>query len=384
MGIGMAVDAGATAKSLCGTWVSGTQGAGSTIDPCARGGVELEDTQFGPPSKAVVLELSVPVMRILEAAAKPLTMREVHPLKSVMGDRPRTPLDKLAVFLLEWGEGPAGKIDLGMGDLPRLCPCSVQRGAQTRYLSVQPAASYAWPPERCSRTPERLIVKPAGLGLLEAEEWARGLAVGIGPHMLKWCEVCPCELISGAVSLGGNVLQATELSDHSGRKDKHALQVVDEGKPYDCWTPNGHEAVEAPASFRETAPVSRGVYAVRLDVWEKPYMQEARGPPHPVALTRLYIVEGPHDLSHEGFHVTTASYRFGGRCGKYPVYEGRGAREQKGLNDEKEKLVVGITSVGVFCGAECTDIGPVDEPCSPDAVLPSVAELLVGLLDADA
>ncbi|OWM91600.1 hypothetical protein CDL15_Pgr022349 [Punica granatum] len=99
MGIGMAVDAGATAKSLCGTWVSGTQGAGSTIDPCARGGVELEDTQFGPPSKAVVLELSVPVMRILEAAAKPLTMREVHPLKSVMGDRPRTPLDKLAVFL---------------------------------------------------------------------------------------------------------------------------------------------------------------------------------------------------------------------------------------------------------------------------------------------
>ncbi|OWM89145.1 hypothetical protein CDL15_Pgr026308 [Punica granatum] len=40
--------------SLSGAWVGGTQGAGSTVGLCARGGVELEDARLGLLSKAII------------------------------------------------------------------------------------------------------------------------------------------------------------------------------------------------------------------------------------------------------------------------------------------------------------------------------------------
>ncbi|OWM63022.1 hypothetical protein CDL15_Pgr026196 [Punica granatum] len=49
-----AVGAGAAMTLLFGTWVGRTQRAGSTVDPCARGGVELEDARVGPRSKAII------------------------------------------------------------------------------------------------------------------------------------------------------------------------------------------------------------------------------------------------------------------------------------------------------------------------------------------
>ncbi|OWM68020.1 hypothetical protein CDL15_Pgr017588 [Punica granatum] len=52
MGARMTVGAGAVAMLLICAWVGGTQRAGSTIDQCARGGVELENARFGPLSRA--------------------------------------------------------------------------------------------------------------------------------------------------------------------------------------------------------------------------------------------------------------------------------------------------------------------------------------------
>ncbi|OWM73810.1 hypothetical protein CDL15_Pgr012373 [Punica granatum] len=48
----MFVVGGAGASVFSETWVGGIQDVGSTVGPCPEGGVELEDAQFGPLSRA--------------------------------------------------------------------------------------------------------------------------------------------------------------------------------------------------------------------------------------------------------------------------------------------------------------------------------------------
>ncbi|OWM76641.1 hypothetical protein CDL15_Pgr009206 [Punica granatum] len=51
----------ASASSPSGTWVGETQGFGSTVGPYPGGGVEFEEAQFGPLSKAMRLAMSVAI-----------------------------------------------------------------------------------------------------------------------------------------------------------------------------------------------------------------------------------------------------------------------------------------------------------------------------------
>ncbi|PKI55410.1 hypothetical protein CRG98_024183 [Punica granatum] len=102
--------------------------------------------------------------------------------------------------------------------------------------------------------------------------------------------------------------------------------MADEGESGDGWTPDDHGASGAPRS----APR------------ELPRCQVVRGPRHHAVPTCLYVVEGPHGLSHKGFYITTASYRLEDDVGKCPVHESRGAREYEDLKDKNEKFVAGV------------------------------------------
>ncbi|PKI49803.1 hypothetical protein CRG98_029780 [Punica granatum] len=63
--MGGVVGAGAAATSPSGARVGGAQGVGSTVDSCARGGMEFEDVLFGPRSKAIILAMLAAIRSIV-------------------------------------------------------------------------------------------------------------------------------------------------------------------------------------------------------------------------------------------------------------------------------------------------------------------------------
>ncbi|OWM66621.1 hypothetical protein CDL15_Pgr005058 [Punica granatum] len=111
---------------------------------------------------------------------------------------------------------------------------------------------------------------------------------------------------------------------------------------------------------------------------------EVRGSPQPTALTHLDVVKRPYGLNHKGFHVITAFYCLEDDVGKCLVCEGQRVRKEKGSQNNEQESVANVTSVGVICGTECADIRPVNKPSTPDAMLPSIVELGLNLLDTNA
>ncbi|OWM90075.1 hypothetical protein CDL15_Pgr000862 [Punica granatum] len=56
---------GAGAMSSPGARVGGSQGVGSTVDPCARGGVEFDDARFRPRSSAIISAMLAAIKSIV-------------------------------------------------------------------------------------------------------------------------------------------------------------------------------------------------------------------------------------------------------------------------------------------------------------------------------
>ncbi|PKI68491.1 hypothetical protein CRG98_011129 [Punica granatum] len=95
-------------------------------------------------------------------------------------------------------------------------------------------------------------------------------------------------------------------------------------------------------------------------------------------------IKRPYGLNHKGFHKTTASYRLEDDVGECLVYESRRVGKQEGPEDKEQEPMACVTSKAALLGMECANVRPANEPSSLDAVLPSIAELSLGLLNADA
>ncbi|PKI59753.1 hypothetical protein CRG98_019856 [Punica granatum] len=109
--------------SLSSARVGGTQGARSTVDPCARGGVELEDAPFGPRSRAIISAMLAAIRLTVSWRVVTLPSRAVHipavgvgtpsvvgahPLKLAARDTLRVPLDRPVAFLQGSVAAPLG------------------------------------------------------------------------------------------------------------------------------------------------------------------------------------------------------------------------------------------------------------------------------------
>ncbi|PKI78867.1 hypothetical protein CRG98_000728 [Punica granatum] len=116
--------------------------------------------------------------------------------------------------------------------------------------------------------------------------------------------------------------------------------------------------------------------AKRPDVCQKPNPKQMWGSSHPAPSNLSYIVKRPNGLSQNGFHITMASYHLEDDLSKCPVYEVRRVREQHGLEDEQKEPVTSVTLIGLSSGNQNTGLYEVYEPCSPNAMLPSILKLM--------
>ncbi|PKI61625.1 hypothetical protein CRG98_018000 [Punica granatum] len=80
-----------------------------------------------------------------------------------------------------------------------------------------------------------------------------------GQTRAEKCGLCPYDLVRSTVSFYGNVLQTTELSDHSVGEDKCTPEMADEGKSGNCWTSNGHGTVGFHGALHENCSGDAGI-----------------------------------------------------------------------------------------------------------------------------
>ncbi|PKI45206.1 hypothetical protein CRG98_034384 [Punica granatum] len=154
------------------------------------------------------------------------------------------------------------------------------------------------------------------------------------------CGLYPYNLVRSTVSFNGNVLQATELSDYSVEEDKYALVMADERKLDDCLTSS-----------------SQGTGGVPWSAPQELFWCKLLHEPSPIKGVALIV------------------------CFKLLVVDE--IQEQDSLKDKGEKPMASVALISASPGIECADISSVDEPIDPDVMLPSMEELLMGLLDSN-